>query len=125
MSKWLLVSGTALMLVGMIHGFAPDLTPNRALGISAHVAAIQNGTILVVFGLAWSYTDLGRFDQLTGVLLVVGMYGLWIGLFLAAAMNLRSPGASDITMLIQLLSSISLVIGVSLVLYGFIRKKDA
>ena len=113
------------MLIGLVHGFFPDATPNRDLGISAHVAAIQNGTILLVFGLAWRHADLGRLEIPTGILLEVGMTGLWMGLFLAAAWGLRSPSASEITSVIQLFSSVCLVTGVSLVLYGFVRKKDA
>ena len=121
MRKHLLVTGSLLMLIGLVHGFVPDITPNRSLGVSAHVAAIQNGTILVVLGIAWRYTSLGKFDRWGAWINIIGMYGLWTGLFLAAAMGLRSPNASVLTSNIQFSASILVVLGIAIALYGFVR----
>ncbi len=112
------------MLIGLVHGFFPDITLNRTLGISAHVAAIQNGTILMVLGVAWRYTLLGKLDRWAAWMSIVGMYGLWTGLFLAATMDLPSPNASAFTASIQLAASISVALGIAAVLYGFVRHHD-
>ncbi len=125
MRKHLLVTGTLLMLIGLVHGFFPDITPNRTLGISAHVAAIQNGTILVVLGIAWQYTSLGILDRWTAWMSIVGMYGLWTGLFLAATMGLPSPNASVLTANIQLTASIFVALGIAIILCGLVRHHDA
>ncbi len=125
MRKHLLVTGSLLMLVGLVHGFVPDITPNRSLGVSAHVAAIQNGTILVVLGIAWRYTSLGKFDLWAAWINIIGMYGLWTGLFLAAAMGLLSPNASTLTASIQIVASILVTLGIAIALYGFVRHHDA
>ncbi len=124
MRKHLLVTGTLLMLIGLVHGFFPDITPNRTLGISAHVAAIQNGTILMVLGVAWRYTSLGKLDRWVAWMSIIGMYGLWMGLFLAASLDLPSPNASALTSNTQFAASIFVALAIAIILYGFVKHHD-
>ena len=122
MHKTLLIAGAVLMILGYLHGFVLDLTPNRALGLSAHVAAIQNGLIVLVLGGVWRFVNLSnRIASLTGWLCILGLYQLWLGLFCAAMMNLTSPLESGATSALQFGGSAFLLVGFLLLVYGFFK----
>jgi len=49
----LLTSGLFLFLVGLLQGVAVPLFASPRLALSAHIAAVSNGLVLVVFSLVW------------------------------------------------------------------------
>jgi len=82
MSQQLLFHGTLLFLLGLINGAVIPLFLNKRMGLSAHLAGVQNGLALIAFGLIWSHAD----TPLPNVAYwssLYSMYGIWIGLVLA------------------------------------------
>lgn len=49
--KKLLVHGLALILAGLIFGFAPPLAPFPRLALGAHIQFVTNGMLFVILGL--------------------------------------------------------------------------
>ena len=55
------------------------------MALSAHLAAVQSGLALIVFGLIWKHLALNSFStKLTYVLGVLSMYLVWLSITLAA-----------------------------------------
>lgn len=82
MSQHLLFHGTLLFLFGLINGALIPLFLNKRMGLSAHLAGVQNGLALIAFGLIWTHADV----PLAAVAYwssLYSMYGIWIGLVLA------------------------------------------
>ena len=48
--KQILLHGMALILVGLVWGFAPPLTPFPRLALGAHIQFVTNGLLLMVLG---------------------------------------------------------------------------
>lgn len=120
MARSLLITGAGLMVLGFLQGLVPDYGANRGLWISAHVAAIQNGLILVVLGGVWRGLS-RRTSLIAGTLCVLGLYGLWVGLIAAALLGLVSPNHSVVTSGVQTIASYSLILGFLFVIWGFFR----
>jgi (hydroxyamino)benzene mutase len=49
--KQILIHGLALVLAGMVWGFAPPLTPYPRLAVGAHIQFETNGLLFVVLGI--------------------------------------------------------------------------
>jgi hydroxylaminobenzene mutase len=49
--KQVLIHGLALILAGLISGFAPPLTPYPRLALGAHLQFETNGPLFVVLGI--------------------------------------------------------------------------
>lgn len=81
----LLVNGLILFILGLINGFVIPLFKNRRMGLSAHLAAVQNGMVLLLFGFLWSRIMLSPLLlSISFWLSLFSMYAIWIGLFLSA-----------------------------------------
>lgn len=82
MPQHLIFHGTLLFLFGLINGAAIPLFLNRRMGLSSHLAGVQNGLALIAFGLIWNYADtpLTEFAYWSAL---YSMYGIWIGLVFA------------------------------------------
>lgn len=84
--RGLIVAGAALFLLGLLQGAAVPAFANPRMALSAHLTAVQSGMALMVVGLVWPALSLrpalAAFAR-WGV--IIGIYGLWIGLTLAAA----------------------------------------
>jgi len=50
-SKQILIHGLALVLAGLVWGFAPPLTPYPRLAVGAHIQFETNGLLFVVLGI--------------------------------------------------------------------------
>ena len=123
MIKVLLLGGTILMILGFVQGFTLGLVPNYSLALAAHVSAIQNGLILLVLAGVWQFANLQKLSTLTVWLCVIGLYELWLGLFVAASLGLSSPMDSPITKLFQFSGSAALLVGFVFLLFGFFKGK--
>lgn len=83
MAQHLLFHGTLLFLLGLINGAVIPLFLNKRMGLSAHLAGVQNGLALIAFGLVWPYATV-PFAGVTYWSALISMYGIWFGLVLAA-----------------------------------------
>ena len=77
-------SGTLLVLLGLVSGFAIPLLRSPRIGLSAHVAAIQSGLLLIA--VAWLGRRLALSDAWASAIahtLWLSLYVLWLGLLFA------------------------------------------
>ncbi len=84
---WLLIlSGALLFLLGLFQGSAIPFFRNRRMALSGHLAAVQSGMALMIFGLIWPMLVLGAFwSNLACAAMIASMYLVWMGISLAAA----------------------------------------
>jgi hydroxylaminobenzene mutase len=78
--------GTLLVLIGLATGGFLQRFANPRLGLSAHVGAVMNGTLIMVVGAAWTEIALSPAAARAVFWCLVGSgYLNWLGLVLAAA----------------------------------------
>lgn len=58
LQKTLLIAGASLFLIGLLSGIAVQLTENLRMGLSAHLAGVQNALFLLVIGATWDHIRL-------------------------------------------------------------------
>ncbi len=56
--RQLLIFGVLLFLFGLLNGAVIPYFTNPRMGLSAHLAGVQNGMVLLIFGLLWPYLTL-------------------------------------------------------------------
>lgn len=86
--KNLIFSGALLFLLGLLEGVAIPYFTNSRMGLSAHLAAVQSGMALMVFGAVWAHVQLS--EKLLAVAAwgsIFSMYVVWIGLTLAGILG--------------------------------------
>lgn len=84
-ARKLVLWGVALFLLGLINGLIVQQLPNPRMGLSAHLAGVQGGLALIVFGNIWQRARFAAGPSSVHRRLVVGgMFGLWLALLLAA-----------------------------------------
>jgi hydroxylaminobenzene mutase len=76
--------GVLLFLLGLITGVVIPIMQNPRMGLSSHLEGVQNGMLLMLFGLIWPKLDLSQ-RSLTWVyfLALYGTYTNWFTTFLA------------------------------------------
>ena len=135
MSQHLLFHGTLLFLLGLINGALIPLFLNKRMGLSAHLAGVQNGLALIAFGLIWPHATV----PLAGIAFwsaLISMYGIWFGLILAAiwGTSKSTPIAGKgfaatswkenlVTVIIQS-TSVAAILATSLLLVGLYKNLD-
>ncbi len=89
--KALVVAGAILFLLGLLQGAAVQSFANPRMALSAHLTAVQSGLALMIVGVIWPAVSLNAMLlKVARWTIIIGMYGLWLGLTLSAA-----SGASD------------------------------
>lgn len=77
--------GALLFVLGLVTGALVSTFTNSRMGLSAHLAGVQNGMVLLIFGLLWQRLNLsaraGRIAELSSIF---SMYAIWAALLLAA-----------------------------------------
>ena len=98
MKTKLLIYGMVLFLFGLLNGVIIPYFENPRMGLSAHLAGVQNAFVLILFGLIWKHIALSQ----TGLrwcywFSIYGMYSIWVSLVLAAMWGTSSatPIAGD------------------------------
>jgi hydroxylaminobenzene mutase len=81
----LCLHGAILFLLGLLNGALVPMLTNSRMGLSAHLAGVQNGMVLLILGLLWHHLRLstGRLRVAEGAA-ILSMYGIWAALLLAA-----------------------------------------
>ena len=84
-SHYLLVNGMLLFILGLLNGLVIPLFKNKRMGLSAHLAGVQSGMVLLLFGFLWAHLTLSE-TLLTASywLSLYSMYAIWLALLLAA-----------------------------------------
>ncbi len=87
--------GAVLFFVGLLNGAIIPLLTNTRMGLSAHLAGVQNGMVLLIFGLLWQHLGLAPArERLAERSAVLSMYAIWAALLLAAILG--TSGATPI-----------------------------
>ena len=134
MSQKFLIHGTVLFLLGLMNGAVIPLFFNTRMGLSAHLAAVQNALVLWALGLMWARIHLRpTLLTLTARLALVGLYGIWLAIVAAgitgANQSLPIAGAGfgasamveTLITVVLYLSSTALIAAMGLVLWGLMR----
>jgi hydroxylaminobenzene mutase len=84
-ARRLLRLGALLFFLGLVNGGAVSVFTNSRMGLSSHLAGVQNGMVLMIFGLLWARLDLTPgLLRLTERCAIFSMYAIWLALLLAA-----------------------------------------
>jgi len=84
MMKKLLLHGMILFLLGLITGGLIGFFENPRMGLSAHLAGVQNALVLLIFGLMWKHLSFAKnHETVCYYLSLYSMYSIWIALCLA------------------------------------------
>lgn len=134
--RQLLIFGTVLFLFGLLNGAVISSFTNPRMRLSAHLAGVQNGMVLLLFGLLWPYLTLSSATlSATYWLSLYGMYAIWGGLSFAAiwgtsratpiagAGHSASPLYESIVQLLLSSGSVAIIVATVLVLWGLIRNR--
>ena len=78
--------GALLFVLGLVNGALVSTLTNSRMGLSAHLAGVQNGMVLLIFGLVWQRLSLSRRAiRVAELSSIFSMYAIWGALLLAAA----------------------------------------
>lgn len=84
-NQQMLFAGTLLFLLGLLTGVAMPLLRNKRMGLSAHLVGVQHGIVLWIVGLIQTQlTPSPVLDAWMSWTLLLGLYGLWLAMLLAA-----------------------------------------
>lgn len=87
-ARGLVWHGVLLFLLGLVNGLAVPWFVNPRMALAAHVDAVTSGTFLMAVGLAWSAARFRPAAETPArILVLVGMYAIWVALVLAAALG--------------------------------------
>ncbi len=76
--------GVLLFLLGLITGFAIPAMQNPRMGLSSHLEGVQNGMLLILFGIIWARLRVSDRMLTWGYFLALfGTYTNWLTTFLA------------------------------------------
>ena len=130
----LAVVGGTLFLAGLLQGLVVDYFPNPRMALSAHLDAVQSGMAVMIAAAFWSSARLTpALERLAWWTLAVGMVGLWIGITLAAMTGASEalpmagsgfatmPVTETVVTTIVIGSSLALLFGWALFLWGLVR----
>ncbi|MGK9369424.1 hydrogenase [Melioribacter sp. Ez-97] len=77
--------GALLFLIGLLTGFLIPGLENPRMGLSSHLEGVQNGMLLMIFGVIWPKLSLKSGMLKTGYILALfGAYANWFTTLLAA-----------------------------------------
>lgn len=127
--RTLLIWGTFLFLLGMLNGFVLPFFTNPRAGLSAHLAGVQGGMVLMIFGLMWNNVRRSKAAlNISCWFSIYSIYITWLGLLLSAVWGthsliggagFRAAGYQEFTVLLLLLTAaIAIVAAVIIILRG-------
>ena len=133
----LLFAGALLVLVGLLSGVAIPATTTARLGLSAHLAGVQGGMLVMIVGLAWNHLHLSpRLAATAFGTTIFSNYALYAALQLAAVWGtsrstpIAGEGASGSSMqesavdLLLYSGSAAAIVALTLVVWGLVPSRD-
>ena len=132
-SHYLLVNGMLLFILGLLNGLVIPFFKNPRMGLSAHLAGVQSGMVLLLFGFLWTHISLPE-NILAACywLSLYSMYAIWLALLLAtiwgSSRSTPIAGAGfqatktqeQIVQLLLVSGSIAIIVAASALLWGLI-----
>ncbi len=140
--KQILIHGLALILAGLLWGFAPSMTPYPRLAVGAHIQFETNGLLFVVLGIL----VLRLPHSIGGKALLVMVVSAWLTWLMAlsevanawwganqmlpvAAGQAGASGAAPwqelVVKLCHVPAALGLILSLSLLIIGFVRHREA
>ena len=134
LGKKLIFLGAVLFLLGLFQGALIPSFHNPRMALSAHLAAVQSGMAMIIFGLIWNLVRISEnWLKVAFYTNFLGMYVVWIaislGAILGASRSLPIAGAGFAAtpsneLLVQVLVSAGAglaVVSVCLIVLGLAR----
>jgi peptidoglycan/LPS O-acetylase OafA/YrhL len=121
MQRQLIISGTILLLLGLLIGTAINSFSSPQIASDAHVAGVQHGMLIILLGLAWSSASLGRAELPAAIAVVAGLYGIWLAFLIGAIRGEAYPAESMLTNTLFVVASWVLIAGVAIFLFGLVK----
>jgi hydroxylaminobenzene mutase len=134
LGRKLIILGLVLFLIGLIQGALIPYFHNPRMALSAHLAAVQSGMAMAIFGLIWALVDLKEsILKIAYYTNVIGLYAVWFAISLGAAMGASralpiagqgfstSPTAETVVEIIVTAGAVATVISVSLIVMGLLK----
>jgi len=134
MGKKLVVWGAVLFLIGLLQGALIPYFLNPRMALSAHLAAVQSGMALMIFGLLWGSLKLQeKWLKVTYYSGIASMYLIWFAITLAAivgaskALPIAGAGFSSTAFketTIEIILTIGAILGVlstALIVFGLYK----
>jgi len=113
----LIFFGAVLFLLGLFQGTSIPYFHNPRMALSGHLAAVQSGMALMIFGLIWGLLVLKeKWLSLTYYFSIISMYFIWLAITLSAvfgaskSLPIAGNGFSS-SYLIETIVSLMLYIG--------------
>ncbi len=86
--KRLIFMGALLFFLGLIQGLLIPVFIIPRMALSGHMAAVQSGMALMIFGLFWNLLHLKPLlERIAYHANIIGIYVIWLGISLAAALG--------------------------------------
>ena len=130
MVHYLILNGVLTLFVSIVGGFAfakaIKSNPEREVAWRVvHSGGSMAGIMLMVFGCAWHYIPLGKFEYAVGWSLIVSTELMIVGMFLAAitgkrGLNSNSTGIEKVIYLLYLIGGILSAVALTGTLVGII-----
>lgn len=80
--------GAALFLIGLIQGVLIPYFLNSRMALSAHLAAVQSGMALILFGVIWELLNLNKkWLIIVYRSCLMSMYFIWLAITLSAILG--------------------------------------
>lgn len=140
LGRKLIILGLVLFLIGLIQGALIPYFHNPRMALSAHLAAVQSGMAMAIFGLIWALVNLKEAVlKIAYYTNIVGLYAVWIAITLGAVLGASralpiagtgfsaAPTAEAVVELIVISGAVTTLISVFLILLGLLkgRHEDA
>jgi (hydroxyamino)benzene mutase len=129
-----LIWGAILFFIGLITGFLLAFVTNPRMGLAAHLAAVQGGMALIIFGVMWGHVRRNETGRKVAMRLsIYSMYATWAGLLLSAVWGTKSliagsafqgtTGQEVTVMILTLTGALSIVVAMVIILLGLFQDK--
>ena len=131
-ARLLCLCGVVLFFLGLVNGVLVSAFTNPRMGLSAHLAAIQSGMALLLFGLLWPKLSFSQVtERIASWGCILSMYAIWLALLLAAIFGTSaatpiagsgfqgSGWQESLVTTILYAGSVGSIVGVALILVGF------
>ncbi len=140
--RQILIHGLALILAGLIWGFAPPLTPYPRLALGAHIQFETNGLLFVVLGILLLKLPHRVSDNavwvmvisawLTWLMALSEVANAWWGASQMLPIAAKQAGASGaapwqelVVKLCHIPAALGLILSLTLLIVGFVKQQPA